>query len=303
MTLEADGAGVQPESQEQTEQQTAAPQGSAPLDATPPAPELDTESREWLAKLGYLGDNGTLTPEGFVKLSKHAYNQEKLLGNAIRVPGKDATPEEREAFLNKLGRPPQADKYELAVPKDLPEELPYDGETATEFKSRAHELGLTQQQAAGLHDWYVAKQAEMVKSIGQQTQAQKVEKAKQAVQMLEREWGPIDSPSAKANLEFADRVLNEGDPETLADLQAYGLIGPNKEIFSAPLAKLFAKVGAALYKEGDVLKGNAGFIGNPFQRDAENLTEQMRIIKSNPELARSMAIAAGRKPEEVGLKS
>src|SRR5690606_27652501 len=83
---------------------------------------LEADNRDWLAKQGYN------TADAVVKLGKQVYAQERLLGNAIRVPGKDATQEEREAFLNKLGRPETPDAYEFAVPKDLPEHLPYDGE-------------------------------------------------------------------------------------------------------------------------------------------------------------------------------
>lgn len=301
MTTDANGAS-QGDSQEQTSQATGA-EGSASFDAAAALAGLEPDNREWLAKQGFVSDTGNLTVEGFTKLGKHVHNQEKLIGNAIRIPGKDATPEEREAFLNKLGRPPAADKYELTVPKDLPPELPYDGEAAKAFTSKAHELGLTQAQAAGLHDWFAGQQVETFKGYATQQVEQKSAKAKAAVTMLEKEWGPLDGDTAKAQLQFADKVLEAGDPETISDLQAYGLIGPNKEIFSAPLAKLFAKVGSALFKEGELLKGNPANIGNPFDDKSFNLTEQMRITKSDPDHARSLITAAGKKPEEFGLKS
>lgn len=299
MTTDANGA-PQGESQEQTPKQETVAEGSAPFNAAEAFAGLEEDNRAWLTKQGFIGDNGNLTAEGFAKLGKHVYHQEKLVGGSIRIPGKDATPEERNAFLDKLGRR-EPDKYELVVPKDLPEELPYDGETAKAFRTKAHELGLTQEQAAGIHDWYAGQTVETYKGIAAQTATQKAEKAKAAVTSLEKEWGPIDGETAKANLQFADKVLEAGDPETITDLQAYGLIGPNKEIFSAPLAKLFAKVGSALFKEGEVLKGNPSKIGNPFDDKNPNMTEQMRMWKADPDHARSLMAAAGKKPSDFGL--
>lgn len=258
---------------------------------------LETDNREWLTKQGFITDGKA----DLTKLGKQVYQQEKLLGGAIRIPGKDATPEERDAFLNKLGRPETPDKYEFTVPKDLPEELPYDGEGAKEYGSKAHELGLTKTQAAGLHDWWAGKQVEAAKGLKEAEVAQKTELAKKSATDLATAWGPLDGETAKANLQFADRVLDEAEPGTLEELQGFGILGPNKEVLSSGLAKLFAKVGTALFKEDGVLKGNSARIGNPFE--GGNLTEQMAAYKNDPELAYSLISAAGKKPEDFGLKA
>ena len=63
---------------------------------------LEKDNLDWLQK------NETLRTSP-VALAKHAFNQEKLLGSAIRIPKEDATPEEREAFLTKRGRPEKPD--------------------------------------------------------------------------------------------------------------------------------------------------------------------------------------------------
>lgn len=258
--------------------------------------ELEPESRAWLEKQGFLGADGAK------RLGQHVINQEKLLGNAIRIPGKDAKPEEREAFLNKLGRPEKAEGYEFAVPKDLPESLPYDGERATEFKTFAHSIGLTQAQAAQMHDWYVGRTVADHGNAGKAAQNRMTEKAKAETAKLEKLWGPLDSPTAKANLEFGHRFLtNAGNAEVMADLKAHGLVGEDGIILSAPIAQLFANAGAALYKEGEVLRGDKGRIDNPFADKTENVTEQMRLVKGDRGLALSLIVAAGKKPEDFGL--
>lgn len=294
----AAAAAATTESQTTAATTTTSAEGSA-FDVTTALAGLDADNREWLTKQGFVKD-GKITAEDLTKLSKQTFNQDKLLGNAIRIPGKDATQEERDAFLTKLGRPATAADYKFELPKDLPEELPYDGEVAKAYASEAHKLGLTKEQAAGLHDWFAKQQVDTYKGYSGAQAAEKSSMAKAAVGELEKEWGPIGGETAKANLEFADRVLGEADPQTLLDLQKFGIIGPEKEIYSASLAKLFAKVGTALYKEAGVLKGNPSRIGNPFEGEG-NLSDQMKVWKSDPDHARALMTAAGKKPADFGL--
>lgn len=259
---------------------------------------LEADNLEWLQKNEALRTD----PKA---LAKHAFNQEKLLGSAIRVPKDDATPEERDAFLNKLGRPENPDGYQFTPPKDMPEGLAYDGDFASAFKAKAHELGLTAKQAAGLHDMYVGR---MVEGYGAQTARQQSalkERADAATADLVKLWGPLDGQTAKTNFEFANRVftLAPGGNELLEELKSLGLVGPGKEVLSRPLATVLAAVGGALYAEDSVLRGDPARVANPFKDgDGFNLTEAMRVAKDNPDEARSLIAAAGKKPEDFGLK-
>lgn len=256
--------------------------------------DLDGETREWLSK------RGITDPKVAMRL---AYDQSKLLGNAIRVPGKDATDEERNEFLNKLGRPADPDGYEIAPPKDLPPELPYDGERATEFKKLAHSLGLTAKQAQSLHDWAATNAVQDFTSLAEKQQALTAEAAKVETEKLIKRWGPLTGETAKANIELADRALQVGGQEVVDELKRLKMIGPNKEILSEPLAVLFANIGAALFKEDSSFRGNPDVIGNPFA-DGENfnLTKAMDVHKRDPEHALSLIRAAGKKPQDFGLR-
>jgi hypothetical protein len=259
---------------------------------------LDEGTRGWLQTKGYADVSA---------LAKAAQEGEKLLGNAVRIPGKDATPEEREAFLNKLGRPEKADGYQFTPPKDLPEGLPYDGERAKAFAGVAHKLGITQEQAAGLHDWFMADSVNAFNGMGEANAAAMQQKATAETEKLVKEWGPLDGDQARAQFEIADKVFTQvpGGQDFLQELQAIGLVGPNKEILSAPIAKMLASLGTALYTEDGVLRGKPDVIGNPFDKKAPsfNLTEAMKIAKEDPDRARSYLTAAGGKPEEFGLKA
>ena len=45
---------------------------------------------------------------------------------SILIPGEDASDEDRNSYFTRLGRPEQAEGYELTKPDGLPEGLPYD---------------------------------------------------------------------------------------------------------------------------------------------------------------------------------
>lgn len=260
-----------------------------------PFADLPGDTREWLKK------REVKDPLAAAKL---AHDQAKLLGNAIRVPGKNATEEERNEFLNKLGRPAEAGGYEFKVPKDLPEEMPYDAERAGRFRDAAHKMGLSQEQAAGLHDWFASEMLGEFKTSGEKQMAQAVERAKAETDKLVKLWGPLDGQTARANLELADRFINlAGGPAALAEMQRAGFIGPNKEILSEPLAVMFAKAGQAIFSEDSILKGRADQLNNPFA-DGEhfNMTTQSVMIKNDRDRAISLIYAAGKKPADFGLK-
>lgn len=266
--------------------------------------ELDADSRQWMVQQGLATDKG-ITPETAAKMAKQVRNQEKLLGSAIRLPGKDATQEERDQFLNKLGRPEKVDGYEFTVPKELPENLPYDGERASGFKAVAHQLGLTKEQAAGIHDWYVGKTVEDFNGSSETQAAAKREQALAETAKLVKVWGPQDSETFKANLELAHRFIEDaGDASVMPELKRLGAVSEDGMILSEPIARLFANAGSAFFKEGEMLRGKRTTLGNPFAEGTKdfNVTQQMLMYKQDPEMARSLIAAAGKKPSDFGLK-
>lgn len=261
--------------------------------------ELDADSRAWLQKNDPLFKD----PKA---LAKHAFNQEKLIGSSIRVPGDDATDEEKAAFLDKLGRPKTPADYKLEPPKNLPKELPYDTEFAKAASAKAHELGLSQAQLAGLHDLFVSYQVESFGKLSTQRTEQFKERAQKETEKLVKLWGPLDGEQAQAQLEIADRVFTQtkGGDEFLGALKDAGLVGPNKEILDSRIAPFIASLGSALYVEDGVLRGRADEVGNPFAEGTEsfNLTTAMKIAKEDPDRARSLIRAAGKKLSDFGLK-
>ena len=77
----------------------------------------------------------------------------------------------------------------------------------------------------------------------------------------------------------------------------------DKTILDARIAPFVANIGAALYTEDGVLRGNPDVVGNIFDEKAPeyNVTAQMKLVKEDPQRARSLMAAAGKKPEDFGL--
>lgn len=278
-----------------------ADKGSSAQQVADPFAELETDNREWLTKSDIKDVKG---------LAKRAHEQAKLLGNAIRLPGKDATPEEVAAFHEKLGVPKTAEEYGFAAPKELPADLPYDGERAKRFAVKAKELGIPKGPANALHDWFIGETVGDVNASTKASQEATIELAQAETAKLEKLYGPVTGDAFKANAAYADQALQAfGGQELVDELKSKGLIGEvpgSKQTYvkSAKIFEAFAKVGRSYFKEGDVLKGNLTKLNNPFEDGSNfNLTAAMKLYKENPDQARALIEAAGKKPSDFGLKA
>jgi len=122
----------------------------------------------------YSDDYSTLVEsKGFKSADdalKSYMNLEKLQGNSVRIPSEDASPEAKEDFLNKLkdidgvlvksddkfleklGRPEKSEDYsfEESLKEEILKDMPSIHDELDDFKSIAHEAGLTNEQANAL---------------------------------------------------------------------------------------------------------------------------------------------------------
>jgi hypothetical protein len=83
----------------------------------------------------------------------------------LAVPGSDSTPEQREAFYSRIGRPASLDDYKFATIEDLPEEAMPELRLR-EFRQFAHTNGYNQEQAAGAHNLAAKWMKEDAASVG-----------------------------------------------------------------------------------------------------------------------------------------
>lgn len=254
----------------------------------------DEATRAWLEKQGL---------DGVSKIAKKAYELDKFVGGALKVPKADAPDAEWDAFYAKAGRPDSPDKYEFNVPDSLPETLPYDERMATGYKDIAHKFGLNPKQAAGLHDWFVGQMADSAIEQGSAAGEKLSEIAKAEAEKLSKVWGVNGTESAKRNAAFADKALSAGPPTLISSLTQAGVLGPNKEVLNADFGILLSTLGAAIYGEDQVLRGNPTAVGNPFEEGPNfNVTKQMELVKKDRAHAEILIAAAGKQPADFGLK-
>ena len=105
---------------------------------------------------------------------KTLVSQQKMLGkkaDAILIPDDKASPEEKAAFLKKLGVPDTADAYQLR-PKDLPAGYEWDDNVAKEFNSLAHQNGITPKQMDALMGRYAAYESQKAEAAASQQKAE-----------------------------------------------------------------------------------------------------------------------------------
>ena len=120
--------------------------------------------------LGDMGQDKSLEPiKDLHGLTKSYIESQKMIGNSIRLPGKDLQPEDRLKAVNDLkarlskegifeGAPETVDGYELPIPE-------MEGFTPNEpliagFKDAAFKAGLSPAKANDLFNWYLNFQEE-----------------------------------------------------------------------------------------------------------------------------------------------
>ncbi len=250
-------------------------------------------------------DNRTLVEakgwakEGSIDLNAIAdgyRNFEAHSRQTVKVPGADATAEEWNAFYGKLGRPESPDKYELKLNTEaVPQDFPYDEKSAIEFRTWAHEAGLTPQQAQSLHDKFVGQQANVFTS----TLEQRAKAEGDAHRAITSQWGDPDTEGYKHNLEYTSRAISQlGLKDSLVK---GGILSPEGSVLDPNVAFALAKVGKEMYGEDSTATNASGSLNNPFSDEHENLTLQGKIVRDDPGKAASLIRAAGKKPVDYGL--
>lgn len=209
--------------------------------------QADLEKSYWNSQKMLGADPATITPpkdaNGFA--SEYVKNQ-KLIGQpTLKIPTKDATPQELNDFWTKLGRPESADKYVLPEVK-LPEGIQKDANLEAGFKSWCHKHNVLPNQAAGLYQdyqGYVATQIEASRKAN-------VEAIQTAETALRNDWGAAYGQK----VELAKKVVALGGPELAAELEKAGVFNGNNPV----VLKFFATLGEKFGEEALVGAGGGG---------------------------------------------
>lgn len=196
----------------------AEPTGQGLLTEDPPAttpPEtnwrdsVSEEHRSGISKFGSVGE-----------LAKSYIELEGAMGSRIKVPAEDAPEEERSAFYNKLGRPENADGYELP---EVPEGLQHDEEFEKTMRNIAYKAGAPKAQflqlVKGYYEFLAAK-LHRSKEEGERT--------------LHEDWGA----DYDKNLEVAKRACTQFGGEEFTKLLVDTGLGSNPTV-----VKTFLEIG------------------------------------------------------------
>ena len=155
---------------------------------------------------------GTKDLAAFVK---SAIDTKSMVGaNTIKLPGEKATPEERAAFFEKLGRPTDVNGYASTV-KPAVDTL-IDPDTLTQMRTVFHENGLTAAQGQAILDSYTT-----VANDGYTKAAESLAASREAgLTALKGEWGS----AFEVNVKTAQLAIRElGGDDVLASIESVGL--------------------------------------------------------------------------------
>lgn len=167
----------------------------------------------------------------FSTLAQSYVHAQKSIGsNKVAIPSEHATPEEKSAFYNAIGRPESPEKYDISTPTDIPEGLVFNDESVNEFKQFAFEHGLSNEQASKAVEF----QGKMLAKQYQEAQAQ-----------AEAEYSDTE---AKLKAEFGGEYNNVISQANKA-LSTFG-VGKTLEesglLNNYDVIKMFSKIGASL---------------------------------------------------------
>ena len=117
--------------------------------------------------------------------------QGAVQNKGIKLPGTDATDEDRAAYRTAIGVPDNPDGYQLERPT-LPEGMSYDEATEAAYRQWAHAANLSPAQATGIYNSWNETQAETFK----QQLAARTQQAADTRQALVTELGGQDKYDA-----------------------------------------------------------------------------------------------------------
>ncbi len=244
---------------------------STPDTSAAPVTQPATDWTSTLAKeeADYVKNKGWKEPKAILNSYKEL---EKFRGadekSIVKIPSKDAKPEELDAFYNKLGRPESADKYELKIA----EGQQIDEGMLTEFKQLAHKRGLKNEDVQALYDWKDAKDKEAVLKYNEN---RKAEHEKQ-LNFLKEEWGA----NYTANEEYARRGgkslgLSEADMNEIGDA-----------IGTARLYKMLSNAGIV---SGEIKRPDTG-TNTATSADQEAAIQKINELSANKEFSRKLNV-------------
>lgn len=154
-------------------------------------------------------------------LVKSYVHAQKRMGGMVKIPGEDATDEDRNEFLNKLGRPATPEEYginnPLAVDERFKQFAPELDGKIKEFTQLAHKLGISKAAASELVNYQTQ---EFLKEIDTTVQSSQVE-LESARKMLKETWKDEFDANVSSAIEMKNLFASKY-PEQMQQLTLSG---------------------------------------------------------------------------------
>lgn len=207
------------------------------------ADSFDADTKQWVAGKGW----DKLAPDAVLpELVKGYRGAESKLGispdQLLRLPGKDAKPEDMRQVWTKLGLPEKPEGYEIQAPEGS------DGEFLKMALGKFHELGVPKPMAHGVISWWNEQMAAKQEAeIGKWNQRFDTE-----VAALKSAWGQ----DYDKHIDLSNRVLRAGGADTEKQKQLEQVWGP--KFFREFFAKFGGMVGEHRFVGGENQQGQFG---------------------------------------------
>lgn len=251
--------------------------GGEPPKAPDPAPKGDAPPAGDAPWHAAIPDEQTRTfAQRFaspVDLATWALEQRRAAATSIRVPGKDAKPEDVAAFHKALGVPETPDGYEIALPEGV--ELDDAGKARMDaFKAAMHAKGATPAAVSAAFETYQA--------FVQQEMTARAEAIESARASQKKTWGP----EYDRNVELAKRAVRTFGDAGLAQMLETNTTDGVPLGEHPALIEAFAKIGRRM-GEGSMLS----VVDKSEAADLESRRKEIHAMASTaPEKYRSKEI-------------
>jgi len=168
------------------------------------------------------------TVPDLVKSYRHLETLKGTPGDAVIVPGADATPEQRAAYHKAIGVPETPDAYALK-PEQLPEGIEWHDGRGKAFAEFAHKQGMTQAQAAAV----VAFQLEQEQATRGDAQAAYQNLLANREAELKKEWGSAYNHKLMVAKQVVSSLgFDPGDAELFGNPKVLSFIGKMSGLLS-----------------------------------------------------------------------
>ena len=200
-----------PVEQTTTEAQPQATQSTVAKADTPAPQPTQSNWKDTISEV-YRNDPNIEKFTEIDALAKSYINATRMIGqDKMIVPNKNFTEDQWEEAYIKMGRPESSDKYTLDVKSDV---VPFDEQAIKNFQEQSFKLGLNNQQAKGILDFYKSN----MEAADKQAKVDVETSQAQAEQSLRKEWGrDYDSNISKAKSLAAANLEPEVFEIQLAD--------------------------------------------------------------------------------------